>query len=195
MNYGEELAYWYLRLNGFFPIANFVVHKTDGVKDRSDVDVLAVRLPHVFEAVGGKTDDWDPYLGRTLDLACPVSVFCEVKTGEFAIERLFREEQLAAAVARTGMVPPAALAQLLNDLRESASAAIPAGPHVAKLLVSRNETDGPFLNRTIAQVGAFLEERVRRYDYEKYASRMFFPSILLQNLIDQVHHEPAQGAA
>jgi hypothetical protein len=26
MNSSEELAYWYLRLNGFFPLTNFVVH-------------------------------------------------------------------------------------------------------------------------------------------------------------------------
>ncbi len=26
MNYGETLAYWYLRLNGFFPLRNFVLH-------------------------------------------------------------------------------------------------------------------------------------------------------------------------
>lgn len=30
MNYGETLAYWYLRLNGFFLLNNFVVHRTPG---------------------------------------------------------------------------------------------------------------------------------------------------------------------
>jgi hypothetical protein len=49
MNYGEELAYWYLRLNGFFPISNFVVHRSLDVPNTSDVDVVAVRPPHVFE--------------------------------------------------------------------------------------------------------------------------------------------------
>lgn len=29
MNFGEELAYWYLRLNGSFPRINFVYHKHD----------------------------------------------------------------------------------------------------------------------------------------------------------------------
>jgi hypothetical protein len=27
MNSSEELAYWYLRLNGFFPLTNFVIHR------------------------------------------------------------------------------------------------------------------------------------------------------------------------
>ena len=26
MNFAEQLVYWYLRLNGFFPITNFVLH-------------------------------------------------------------------------------------------------------------------------------------------------------------------------
>lgn len=45
MNYGEEHAYWHLRLNGFLPINDFVVHRTEANADRSDIDVLAVRLP------------------------------------------------------------------------------------------------------------------------------------------------------
>ncbi len=28
MNYAETLAYWYLRLNGFFPLKNFVLHSS-----------------------------------------------------------------------------------------------------------------------------------------------------------------------
>lgn len=195
MNYGEDLAYWYLRLNGFFPIANFVVHKTDGVEHRSDVDVLAIRLPHVYEPIGGQEGDWDHYLRDNLDLSRSLGIFCEVKTGDFEMARLFRVEQLAAAVSRTGLVPPARLGQVLEDLKGNAIASTQAGANLAKLFVSRNEVDGPFLNRTIIQVRAFLEERVRRYDFEKYASRMFFPSTLVQNLIDQVHHDFASGAA
>ena len=30
MNFAEELVYWYLRLNGFFPITNFVLHRDEG---------------------------------------------------------------------------------------------------------------------------------------------------------------------
>jgi hypothetical protein len=61
-NYGEAWAYWYLRLNGFFPLGNFVVHKDSVVRHRADVDLLGVRPPHVFEEVGGQQDDWDPAL-------------------------------------------------------------------------------------------------------------------------------------
>ena len=65
MNYGETLVYWYLRLNGFFPLTNFVIHKSDGVMYSSDCDILAIRPPLVFEEIGGQADDWDQWFFRT----------------------------------------------------------------------------------------------------------------------------------
>lgn len=60
MNFGETLAYWYLRLNGFFPLSNFVLHRDEETIEHSaDADLLAVRFPFVYEAVGGQPDDWD----------------------------------------------------------------------------------------------------------------------------------------
>src|SRR2546421_2682459 len=45
----EQLAYWYLRLNGFLSIPNFVVHPDEGRRQRTDVDLLAVRFPYRSE--------------------------------------------------------------------------------------------------------------------------------------------------
>lgn len=41
----EKVAYWYLRLNGFFQIENFVVHPERRGSQRTDADLLAVRFP------------------------------------------------------------------------------------------------------------------------------------------------------
>ena len=41
----EGLAYWYLRLNGFLTITNFVVHPDMGRDQETDVDILGVRFP------------------------------------------------------------------------------------------------------------------------------------------------------
>jgi hypothetical protein len=57
VNHAEEAAFWYLRLNGFFAITNFVVHASREVFHTSDCDVLAVRLPFVYEEIGGSEDD------------------------------------------------------------------------------------------------------------------------------------------
>lgn len=45
----EDLAYWYLRLNGCFTFRNFIVHPETGSDVRTDVDVPAVRFPYRCE--------------------------------------------------------------------------------------------------------------------------------------------------
>src|SRR5712692_8838890 len=47
MNTLEQTALWYLRLNGYFTMPNFIAHGDGG--PRTDVDVLGVRLPHSRE--------------------------------------------------------------------------------------------------------------------------------------------------
>ena len=47
MNTLEQLGLWYLRLNGYFTMPNFIAHCHDGA--RTDVDVLGVRFPHSSE--------------------------------------------------------------------------------------------------------------------------------------------------
>ena len=86
MNFGESLAYWYFRLNGFLPLTNFVLHRPDSLRRyNADSDLLAVRFPLVFEEIGGQRDDWDnerfaewglDHFNRT------VCVIAEIKTGD-----------------------------------------------------------------------------------------------------------------
>lgn len=57
-NYEEELAYWYLRLNRFFVIDNFIYHRTENNRT-GDADLIALRLPYVKELKGGTLGDWD----------------------------------------------------------------------------------------------------------------------------------------
>jgi hypothetical protein len=42
----EDLAYWFLRLNGCLTIRNFLLHPFRGPGLRTDADVVAVRFPH-----------------------------------------------------------------------------------------------------------------------------------------------------
>lgn len=61
MNFAEELAYWYLRLNGFFLLQNFILHHLGEGPQRgtADSDLLAIRFPYVYEQIGGREQDWD----------------------------------------------------------------------------------------------------------------------------------------
>lgn len=187
MDYGEELAYWYLRLNGFFPLRNFVIHRSRRVEHRADVDVLAVRPPYVYEEVGGRSGDWDDYLTKQLPFDHSLGILCEVKTGAFAKDNLFRDDYVRYAFPRLGLAPTKDCEKLVGELLSTMSVALPDGGRVAKLLISQDRADGPYLNRTLSDIRDFLETRVKRYSLEKYAARMFFPSDLLQNVIDQVN--------
>lgn len=57
----EELAYWYFRLNGCFTITNFVVHPDKGRRQRTDVDIFAVRFPFRSELLLRPMEDDIPF--------------------------------------------------------------------------------------------------------------------------------------
>jgi len=47
----EKVAYWFFRLNGCLTIVNFVVHPDLGGRQRTEVDILAVRFPYRCELI------------------------------------------------------------------------------------------------------------------------------------------------
>lgn len=82
MSTPERLAYWYLRLNGFLTIENFVVHPDQGTNQRTDADLLAVRFLHRAENRQSPMVD-DP---KCSDCDAIVNVIiAEVKTGACAL--------------------------------------------------------------------------------------------------------------
>jgi hypothetical protein len=77
----DAAAEWFLRLNGFFTVQNFVVHPVkpeEGSQQRTDADVLGLRFPKRQEIVGG-----DPLVDHPAfeDANLPLLVIGEVKTG------------------------------------------------------------------------------------------------------------------
>jgi len=53
----DELANWYLRLNGFLTIPNFVLHPDRAGSQRTDADVIGLRFPFRKEFPRRKVDD------------------------------------------------------------------------------------------------------------------------------------------
>src|SRR3990170_7441706 len=113
-NYGEELGYWYLRLNGYFPITNFVIHQSEDIEYPTDCDILGVRFPHVYEEIGGQRHDWDEALMSQVDFNEPVAVICEVKTGDLGAKPVFSQEKISYAVQRLRIVED--VTGILSDL-------------------------------------------------------------------------------
>lgn len=77
----ERLAFWFLRLNGFLTIPNFVVHpegpREDGAyPQQTDVDVLGVRFPYRAENRQRPMPDYELFTQEQR----PLVVLSEVKT-------------------------------------------------------------------------------------------------------------------
>jgi hypothetical protein len=193
MNYGEEIAYWYLRLNGFFPITNFVIHRSKRIAHTSDCDVLAVRMPDVYEEIGGKPEDWDHELAQELGFDRVVGVICEVKTGRYALKDIFRPEYVHYAVGRLGFVSSDQITIVADELSNNIMMETGDGRRICKLLIA-NDLKEPqtFVFRSLNHAEDFINDRVRRYRQKKYADRMYFGSELFQHTIHRIHREMQQ---
>lgn len=80
----ERLAYWYLRLNGYFSIVNFVIHPESRGSQLTDADILAVRFPFSVELENNPMPD-DPIITNSIYPDSEKRQICfligEVKTG------------------------------------------------------------------------------------------------------------------
>lgn len=77
----DSVAEWFLRLNGFFTILNFVVHPiepNEGAQQRTDADILGVRFPNRREIVGSEVLPDHPAFQAS---ARTLLVIAEVKAG------------------------------------------------------------------------------------------------------------------
>ena len=183
-NNGERIVYWYLRLNGFFPLENFVIHRTQDIKYPSDVDVIAVRFPYVFEEVGGRPDDWDRTLFDLFDPTLPIGLLSEVKTGRVNIREIFRPHNISYAVGRFGFVEdPSGLSEPVS---QNAYFVEPGKFQIAKILFSNRDhvQSDQFFHISLTHARSFLQNRIRKYPKEKFQDRLHFNSDLIQDLID-----------
>ena len=194
MNYGEEIGYWYLRFNGFFPITNFVMHRSSETAYPSDCDLLAVRLPFVYEEIGGNPDDWDNDLVQQFGFSHVVGVICEVKTGSYALKDIFRPEYIKYSIGRLGFVPRGEIAMLSEKLHRNSFLETDEGHRICKLLIANppGDSSSNFFVRSLNFAEDFISNRFRKYPTEKYADRMYFRSELLQYINHRIHRERKQ---
>lgn len=187
-NYGESLAFWYLRLNGFFPLTDFVLHGDPAGKGTSDWDVLAIRFPHVYEKVGGNMADWDrDFLGK-IDptFQKTIGVLVEVKTGKTGLQQVspcFQKPRLIRGIERMGLVPRAEIPALVDRFAKNRILDCD-GFALAKLAIVRQQphpTSGlRYFVMGIDEITSFIEKRMSDYKNPKSADRMFFPDPLIQ---------------
>jgi hypothetical protein len=194
-NYGEELAFWYLRLNGFFPIANFVVHGTGPRLGEytGEVDLIAVRWPFVSERIGGGTGDWDNPLMDLFVPNVPIGLLCEVKTGNFGITELFRDEIVSSTLSRFGFASN--YDAVIDSVQERPLSVVNNRFQIGKILFSNRAAvqQDAFFHISLSHARGFIQDRIRAYPREKYQDRMYFSSTLVQYLIDTTVREVGRG--
>ena len=164
MTKAEALGQWYLRLNGFLTIPNFILHPPRPGSARTEVDVVGVRLPHRKEFDSGDIDE--PEFRRSTAYL----VLAEVKTSRIVLNRAWSD--------------PGAIEDILHAIGISAEADIPSiadslrmnGIHEAQVLYSAilfigDDIDAEVVSKYRAsprrswdQVLAFVYDRFRRYD-------------------------------
>ncbi len=117
----DSVAEWFLRLNGFFTILNFVVHPVEpkeGALQRTDADVLGVRFPHRQEIVGGNAlADHAAFQGSPRT----VLVIGEVTAGPCKLNGPWarvEDENVGNVLRSLGCVEPAALKGISSSLYE-----------------------------------------------------------------------------
>lgn len=114
----EDIAYWYLRLNGFLILRNFLVHGDRRGETRTDIDVLGVRFRYRREHLDQpmKDDDWIARANRT------VVVFCEAKKGadDFNPAWTSRDKMtMESFLALVGVIPRDHWPRVANELYEA----------------------------------------------------------------------------
>ena len=200
-NYAEQLAYWYLRLNGFFLVSNYVYHQIQEDDDarayNADADLLAIRPPHYYEEIPHRERD---ERGRVHYLHAPLDsdnwldefdgnwlgAIAEVKGGDNTqVEDLFRAfspGRLIVSINRLGLTHhvDAALESLCDNPRFDYGEG-----SILKLVFSQRGFDGPWFNISIDQADEFIINRMTAAEnyLAKTGSRYFFPSELIQYMI------------
>jgi hypothetical protein len=192
-NYAEEFAYWYLRLNGFFPIADFVLHIQGG-----DTDTVALRAPFTEELVKGSKLEEDSLLkkligecGLGLDQLF-VGVIAEVKSGKNPVNRTevyekFSEENLEYNLRRLGLIEKQDVSTIANKLAKSKWVLYAKGPAVVhKILFARSwqfkpRMDDMFSFISLERAREFIEKRMglkfKIQDWDKFQSKMIQQTI------------------
>lgn len=194
INFAENIAYWYLRFNGFFSLQNFVLHKVEQVEGKSvrgtaDSDLLAIRFPYVYEEIGGQKNDWDCkqfkswgiqidkfHLAFIVEVTSSRSVISnQLKSTKFSCERL---EQ---AIQRFGIFQKDEVSCIVKTLYQK-DKYIKDHWIIAKLAVTENSITGPWLNLSLANADKFIRRRIKSYSRNKYSDRTYFPDVLIQYL-------------
>ena len=189
MNHSEWVAYWYLRLNGFFPLHNFIVHRIPPQIRSTEIDLLAIRPPHVFEEVGGQDDDWDDSLLTQEDRQRFIAIICEVKRrNNYEADTVFRPREIRYAINRFGILGRDRAQDVAEVLIQEPRVDATDYLQIRKLFIGDVLKDRvptcDFVSFRYAQ--DFFKRRAEKYRNEKREARVLFQSQSWEEVLDWI---------
>jgi hypothetical protein len=163
----EDLAYWYMRLNGFLTIRNFVVHpewRRNGAG--TDADIVGVRFPHRQEMQRRplQDDDWLGSLPGVLVLA-----IAEVKAGLCNLNGPWinpDQQNVHRVLAAVGLFPDSEIDDVAKGLY--ANGLHRSGSQVA-LLLAFGRTENADLSRHHREVRQILWPAVLSFIWHRFS--------------------------
>ena len=204
MDSSVALATAYLELNGFFVLTELPVQiaERQGYRTATDVDILAVRLPHAAELVpGAGAHARDLLLGQDPDLEIDVSrtevLIAEVKRGRGQVNEASRDiAVLRFALRRTGCCPLEMLDAHAATLARAGmvETTTPDG-HPCRIRMASFAGVATPLGRRVVSISlghcvAFIRERLQRYQVQLRGAYFRDPVLNLLGLVDVLSVAP-----
>jgi hypothetical protein len=174
MDNAVALVQAYLRINGYFTVAEYPILETygkDAVQMATDIDILAFRFPGAIRQVVGKHDrKWQPRLSiPDPDLRVPSGepdmIIGEVKEGRAHINKSMRNPSiLSAALARFGCCDRKHAELTAQTLLGAGRAQTPEG-HMVRIVVfaSSGGDEQRFEVISLAHIAEFLRSYLREH--------------------------------
>ncbi len=174
MDNAVALVQAYLRINGYFTVAEYPILETHGknaVQMATDIDILAFRFPGAIRQVVGKRNEkWqrglsipDPDL--KVPSGAPDMIIGEVKEGRAHLNKSMRNPSIvSAALARFGCCAAKHAEGTVQKLLASGRAKTPEG-HMVRIVVfaSGGAEERRFQVLTLAHITEFLRSYLREH--------------------------------
>jgi hypothetical protein len=201
MDNAVALVQAYLRINGYFTVAEYPILETHGpsaVQMATDIDILAFRFPSaVRQVVGKRGRKWqkglsipDPDL--KVPSGAPDMVIGEVKEGRAHLNKSMRNPSIvSAALARFGCCDPEHAERTAQKLLSSGTAETPEG-HMVRIIVfaSGGAEERRFQVVSLAHVINFLRSYLREHWQVLHHAQFRDPVLSLLMTLEKAGEDP-----
>ncbi len=195
MDHALALVDAYLQVNGFFTVKEYplIERHRGGLREATDIDVLAVRLAHAGRVLPRQDTPAGPKMDvdALLDFAPGRAEFIigEVKEGDGDLNpAMWRRAVLFEALRRFGICDRAGLHSAAKQLHETGQASTAAGRIRLVAFASRpSEKGAPHLDISLDHVVRFLETYIDNHWAIHRKTRFRDPALGLLSLLKKAH--------